>query len=368
MKQKIFSLILLLISIIESGNSIYIPMPIDAIYEDKSFTLIFQSYLPYYTRLILYQNKTTPRYEIAPNSFNCSLVIGDKRHCVFHSEEPLSTLWGTSYSRVCARGLSIPEEDCSFEISATAGYFPWYYPFPFSLEPPTISSIFLDPLTQKVTINGDNFFTNKNLVRVSFDGINQPSFIISEDYTQIQVNVLKRVEPGPMAVNITVGGVSIEKIYIHCFSAKITSIIKTVSLLSNDLGVIFTIYGEMLSSNLNLLVPSITIYDKKCTLLKSTTIELQCQLDHDEYGQDLSVIINIGGCISKSDKSVIFSQLTGDSSNELGKPSNQSNRLNNVLIFCCVILGACSLVACACFFKLISRSKKYFKKKLFLDN
>ncbi|KAM9968361.1 hypothetical protein ACTFIW_002799 [Dictyostelium discoideum] len=253
---------------------------------------------------------------------------------VFHSDEPFSRLWVCVYSRVCAS----PEEDCSYRISAmkkiplpynlkyskkpktsgediiiTGTYlrfmggpnsllntitFQIIYPFvvkghgnfklayddlgknrfQFSYESPKISSIVPDSLKQMITINGDNFFTDKDLVRVSFDGINQPNFIISLNHTQIQVNDFNRVDPGPISVNITVDGISIEKNYVHYFPVILTSI----SSVSNHLGGIVTIKGEKLSSTLNSSVtPSITIGDN--------------QLD-----------FNFGGCNSTSPNGVSF--------------------------------------------------------------
>ncbi|KAM9985199.1 hypothetical protein ACTFIZ_008731 [Dictyostelium cf. discoideum] len=381
MKQKIILLILFLISIFELGHSVYRPTPHDIIYDDKSFTITFSYDFPYYTRLIMYQNKTTPRSEMAPNYFNCSLIIDDTRHCVFHSDEPLSRLWGTVYNRVCVRDVLSPVEDCSYKISALSKFplpynlkyskkprtsgedivitgtylrfmggpnsllntvdeftpfvvkgnfsdpsfdcnnitvtFPpgsgnfemlyeesGIYPNYFSYESPKISNIVSDSLKQIITINGDNFFTDKDLILVSFDGINQTNLFISVNHTQIQVNDFNRVDPGPMSINITVNGVSIEENYIHCFPAIITSI----SSVSNHLGGIVTIKGEKLSPTLNpSLTPSITIGDKQCTLLKSTTTELECQLDPNEYGgKNLLIDVNFSGCNSKSPNGVSF--------------------------------------------------------------
>ncbi|KAM9985181.1 hypothetical protein ACTFIZ_008726 [Dictyostelium cf. discoideum] len=381
MEKKILLLILILFSIYKSGYSISNPLPLGIFYDDKSFTIIFNKDFPYFTRLILYKNKTTPRDEAAPNYFNCSLIIGEDRHCVFHSDEPFSRLWGSIYSKICARDVSSPEEDCSYRVSGLikyplpynlkyskkprtsgediivtgtylrfmggpnlllsnfntlkpfvvkgnfsdpsfdcnnitvtfppgSGKFKIYYddialnPFLFSFESPKISSTVSDSLKQLLTINGDNFFMNKTLVTVSFDGINQTNYIISVNHTQIQVNDINRVDPGPMSINIIVNGISIEENYIHCFPAVITSI----SSVSNHLGGIVTIKGEKLSSTLNSsLTPSITIGDKQCTFIKSTTTELECQLDPNEYGgKNLSVDVNFSGCNSTSPDGVSF--------------------------------------------------------------
>nr|ACN71289.1 tgrC1 [Dictyostelium discoideum] len=378
MKQKIILLILFLF--FKSGYSMNRPSPIDVIYDDKSFTFIFDSRYPYSTRLILYKNEKEPRTEMAPNYFNCTLVDG-KRHCLFHSDEPFSRLWGSIDSKICARDISNTVEDCTFGVSPLvyypkvsnlkyskkpktsgedivitgsylrlfggpnllinsidvnkpfvvkgnfsdpsfdcnnitvtftpgSGKFNLYYDetgrhyVPFSYESPKISSSVSDSSKQIITINGDNFFTNKDLVLISFDGIDQPNFIISVNHTQIQVNGFNRVDPGPMSVNITVNKVSIENNYIHCFPAIITSI----SSISNRLDGIVTIKGEKLSSTLNpLLTPSITIGDKLCTFIKSTPTELECKLEKNELGgKNLTVNVNFGGCDSTSPNDVSF--------------------------------------------------------------
>ncbi|KAM9973527.1 hypothetical protein ACTFIW_010627 [Dictyostelium discoideum] len=282
--------------------------------------------------------------------------------------EPFSRLWGSINSKICARDVFSPVEDCSFPISdlpiypkpsnlkyskkpkttgeiivITGSYlrfmggpnfllfnkYPSFdcnnftvifppgfgsfrlyfdetglYPVPFSYESPKISSIVSDSLKQIITINGDNFFINENLIRVSFDGINQTNFIISVNHKQILVNNVNRADPGPMSVYIDVNGIQIENNYIHCFPAIITSI----SSVSNHLGGIVTIKGEKLSSTLNSsLTPSITIGDKQCTFIKSTTTELECQLGPNGVGgKNLPVNVNFGGCNSTSPNGVTF--------------------------------------------------------------
>ncbi|KAM9968321.1 hypothetical protein ACTFIW_002759 [Dictyostelium discoideum] len=372
MEKKIILLILFLFSIFKSGHSVNPPMSVDAIFDDKSFTITFESFRSYPTRLILYQNETTPRYEMAPNYFDCSIVIGDRRHCSFHSDEPFSRLWGNIESKVCAREVSSPVEECSFELSHLdfpfvtnlkysnkpktsggdivitgnylrsrggpnlllttfdyytsfvvkgnfsdpsfdsnnitvvvppgSGYFELAFDetgdnlFPFSFESPKISSTVYSGLYLNLTINGDNFFTDKSLVEVSFDGINQPNFIISVNHTQIQVNNVNRPYPGPMSVSVRVDEISTEKNYIHCFPALIIS----VSSVSNFSDGVVTIVGDKLFSSLNSSsTPSITIGNKQCTYIKSNINELKCKLDPNQNGgKNLPVNVNFGGCNS----------------------------------------------------------------------
>ncbi|KAM9953880.1 hypothetical protein ACTFIR_008985 [Dictyostelium discoideum] len=153
-------------------------------------------------------------------------------------------------------------------------------------------------------LNLKNLGPDKKLINVSFDGINQNNFIISVNHTQIQVNNVNRADPGPMSVYIGVNDVSIENNYIHCFPAIITSI----SSVSNHLGGIVTIKGEKLSYTLNSsLTPSITIGDKQCAFIKSTTTELECQLGPNGVGgKNLPVNVNFGGCNSTSPNGVTF--------------------------------------------------------------
>ncbi|KAM9955402.1 hypothetical protein ACTFIR_011840 [Dictyostelium discoideum] len=311
MEQKIIFLILFLFPIFKLGFSMDGPIPLDVIYDEKSFTFIFENDRPYFTRFILYQNETTERSEMATNYFNCSLVKGE-RHCLFHSNDPFSRLWGSLHSRICGREESSPVEDCSFlmlslpkypkasnlkyskkpktsgeDIVITGSYlrliggpnflmssfdldnpfvvkgnfsdpsfdcnnititfppgsgtFRLYYdeigrfPVTFSYESPKISSTVSDSLKQILTINGDNFFTDKKLVKVSFDGINQPNFNIS-------MSQLKKI-----------------------------------------------------------------IGDKQCNFTKSTSTELECTLDHNDHGgKNLPVNVNFGGCSSTSPKGVTF--------------------------------------------------------------
>ncbi|KAM9993346.1 hypothetical protein ACTFIZ_011313 [Dictyostelium cf. discoideum] len=170
--------------------------------------------------------------------------------------------------------------------------------FPFRYASPTISSLIPDSTKKVVTINGDNYSTKNSLVQVSFDGVDQTNINITVNHTQIQVNNFNRVDPGPMSVSIIINSVPIDKKYIYCFPAVITSITSV----SNHLGGIVTIKGSKLSSVSNSsFVPTITIGDKQCTLIKSTTTELECQLDPNESGgKNLPVDVNFGGCNSTS--------------------------------------------------------------------
>ncbi|KAM9992355.1 hypothetical protein ACTFIY_009798 [Dictyostelium cf. discoideum] len=383
MEHKIILLILFLFSIFKSGDPMVAMCK--ATISENSFTLKVLDQFSFPSRLIMYQNKTTPRFEMAPNYFNCSFSMGGFTHCTFHSDEPFSRLWGSVHSKICTRDQSSPVEDCSLNISdldndSGTGYsfqfvsdvkfnkkpstsggdvvftgnylrfrggpnllqtnygngtpfvvkgnfsdptfdcnnitviFPpgsgnfeinfddaGDFPIPFSYESPKISSTVFDELNQKLTINGDNFFTDKKLIEVFFDSINLTNFIISVNHTQIQVNNFSRPDPGPMSINIKVNKISIQK--NHCFPAIITSI----SSVSNYLGGILTIKGVKLSSTLNpSFKPSITIGNKQCTLIKSTTTELECQLGPNEYGdRDLPVNVIYGGCNSTSSNNYV---------------------------------------------------------------
>ncbi|EAL67119.1 IPT/TIG domain-containing protein [Dictyostelium discoideum AX4] len=384
MEKKIILLILFLFSIFKSGHSVGRPMSVDVIFDEKSFSITFESFRSYPTRLILYQNETTPRYEMAPNYFNCSLVIGNRRHCSFHSDEPFSRLWGSIESKVCAREVSSPVEECSFDLSSLdypfvtnlkysnkpktsggdivitgnylrsrggpnhilttfdymtsfvvkgnfsdpsfdcnnitvvvppgSGYFEFAFDetgdnlFPFSYESPKISSTFFDGGYLILSINGDNFFTDKSLVEVYFDDIKQTNFIISVNHTQIQVNNVNRPDLGPISISVKVNEIPAEKNYTHCFPPLIIS----VSSVSNYSDGIVTIQGDKLFSTLNSsFTPSITIGNKQCTYIKSNTNELKCKLDPNQNGgKNLPVNVNFGGCNSINPHSVTLTYNT----------------------------------------------------------
>ncbi|KAM9972790.1 hypothetical protein ACTFIR_012159 [Dictyostelium discoideum] len=330
----------------------------------------------------MYKDRDTPRTDF-PNYFDCTLIIGEYRYCVFHSDLPFSRLWGTLYSTVCARDVSSPRVDCtSYKIFVVTYVAPvnvkfsglpptsggdivingtflrflggpntilndidFYKPFDvkgnfsdpsfdcnsitvtfppgcgkfilffddspagdilYSYDYPIIYNIIHDSSKQIIAINGDNFFTNNSLVQVYFDNINQQSINITTDHKQIQVNNFNRDAAGPMSIAVVVKDVYVEKNYTHCFPAIITSI----SSVSNNLGGIVTIKGSKLSSTLNSsLIPTITIGNKQCKFIKSTTTELECKLDPNESGgKKLSVDVNFNGCNSTSSGSgpVIF--------------------------------------------------------------
>ncbi|KAK5584079.1 hypothetical protein RB653_005686 [Dictyostelium firmibasis] len=338
---------------------------------ETSIVFIFESKGAYYTRIIFYENVTTPRSDSKPNHFDCVLV-DTWRYCTFITEESPTRLWGSGSSRACARTPSNSTEDCTStylirnrlpastntklnrlpptsggEVIITGGYLRFaggpntllcsylggipvkgnfsdptfdvnnitvdftpgsgknflcfddgcinrYY---FTYAPPTISEIILDQSKSVLTINGDNFFMYSSMVQVYFDGIQQTDLNITVDHTQIQVNNFSRVDPGPMSINITVDYVQMEKNYIYCFPATVTS----VTSVSNLIGGIVTIKGSKLSATNSTLIPTITIGDQQCKFIKSTKTELECQLDANHVGgKNLSVNVIFNGCSSIS--------------------------------------------------------------------
>ncbi|KAN0025569.1 hypothetical protein ACTFIU_001846 [Dictyostelium citrinum] len=366
---------------INSSTDIQQPKQFGADFINGSLVYTFDIRYSYFTRFIMYQNKTTPRTEMAPNYFDCSKVGGDNRYCVFHSEEPLSRFWGSGWSKACGRNVTHNIEQCTFNIISCgeivaptnvvfsrypptsggdvvfnglflrvmggpnyifndigdeafkvkgnfsdpsfnvnnitvtippgSGKFRLFfdesgtYSYYFSYAAPIISSIIPDLLNQVLIINGDNYFTNNSTFQVSIDGVNQNNIGITVNHTQIKVGNFYRVDPGPMSVGIVIKQVSIEKNFIYCFPATITSITSV----SNHIGGIVTIKGSKLSSTSNSsLIPTITIGgDRQCKFIKSTTTELECQLDPNESGgKNLSVDVNFGGCNSTSSGDVTF--------------------------------------------------------------
>ncbi|KAN0008486.1 hypothetical protein ACTFIU_011263 [Dictyostelium citrinum] len=284
-----------------------------------SLVYTFEKTHSYFTRFIMYQNKTTPRTEMAPNYFDCSKVDGTLRYCVFHTEDPCcGAIIKPTYVDINDRfEVKGNFSDPSFNVNSItvtvtpgSGKFNFYFDetgtffYPFSYAAPSISSIIPDLSKQVLTINGDNYFTNNSTFQVSIDGVNQNNIGITVNHTQIKVGNFNRVDPGPMSVGVVINQVSIEKNFIYCFPATISSITSV----SNLIGGIVTIKGSKLSSISNSsLIPTITIGgDKQCNFIKSTSTELECQLDPNEYGgKNLSVDVNFG-CNSKSSGDVTF--------------------------------------------------------------
>ncbi|KAK5584088.1 hypothetical protein RB653_005695 [Dictyostelium firmibasis] len=343
-------------------------------YNETSIVLLFDIKAAYYTRIILYQNKTTPKFDSKPNHFDCVLV-DTTRYCTFITEESPTRFWSSGWSKVCAREVSNSTEDCESnfllehrlpapynskfnrlpptsggDVIVTGSYLRFaggpniivnsYLGKPFlvvkgnfsdptfdvnnitivftpgsgrnflcfddgcqnlyyyTYAPPSISDIKPDKSKSVLTINGDNFFNDTSLLKVYFDGIQQTSLNITVDHKQIQVNNFSRVDPGPMSINITVDKISIEKNFIYCFPATVTS----VTSVSNLIGGIVTIKGSKLSTTTNsTLNPIVTIGDQQCKFIKSTTTELECQLDVNNVGgKNLSVNVIFDGCSSIS--------------------------------------------------------------------
>ncbi|KAK5584095.1 hypothetical protein RB653_005702 [Dictyostelium firmibasis] len=346
-------------------------------YNETSIVFLFDYRAAYYTRIIFYENETTPRSDMKPNHFDCPL-IDNSRYCTFITEESPTRIWGSGSSRVCARTPSNSTEDCittylkdnrlpgttntkfnrlpptsGGEVIVTGGYLRFaggpntilssynsgpipvkgnfsdptfdvnnitivftagsgenflcfddacrniYY---YTYAPPTISEIIPDQSKSVLIINGDNFFKYRYLIQVYFDGIEQTSLNVTVPHKQIQVYNFGRVDPGPMSITLTVDYVSIENNYTYCFPATVTS----VSSVSNLIGGIVTIKGSKLSTTNSTLIPTITIGDQQCKFIKSTTTELECQLDANNVGgKNLSINVIFDGCSSIS-TGVIF--------------------------------------------------------------
>ncbi|KAM9968783.1 hypothetical protein ACTFIW_000660 [Dictyostelium discoideum] len=329
---KLILLLTILGSFYFTVYSVDSPYVYDIKYINGTLVYVYFKDESYFTRFILYQNRKTPRSDMAPNYFNCT-QDDEYRYCVFHSDDPLSRLWGSVDSMGCVRDAYDPKEDCS-PFYLRDGKFPQATQVKYRGHPPTsggdivISGNFLRFLSddiffefksvyKKLTVKGNfpdpSFNCNNITVTIppsygkitlfyddlgigrSFLSYAQPT--ISINHKKIQVNNYKRADPGPMYVNIKVD--KIEMNYTHCFPAKIASITSV----TNQLGGIVTIQGSMLSStsNSSLVIPTITIGDKQCTFIKSTTTQLECKLDPNESGgKKLVVNVNFNGCNSTS--------------------------------------------------------------------
>ncbi|KAM9973925.1 hypothetical protein ACTFIW_007587 [Dictyostelium discoideum] len=142
MKSKLILFLIILVSLYGKTFSVGRPEVLGISFEDDTFTYFFNKYKSYFTSLIMYSHYTIPRYDMAPNYFNCSRVDDTYRYCVFHSEEPLTRLWGTIYNRGCAREVSNPFEDCTFELTSSRGV-PKPFDIKYSKHPSTEGGEFL---------------------------------------------------------------------------------------------------------------------------------------------------------------------------------------------------------------------------------
>ncbi|KAM9976033.1 hypothetical protein ACTFIR_009874 [Dictyostelium discoideum] len=112
-------------------------------FANDTLTYVYYKFEPYFTSLVMYKDYKFPRTDMAPNYFNCSIVDGKFRYCVFHSDEPLSRLWGYQNSnKGCAREEYDPKEDCSYSLSQSRG-IPIPYDVKYSRHTPTSGGDFL---------------------------------------------------------------------------------------------------------------------------------------------------------------------------------------------------------------------------------
>ncbi|KAM9963623.1 hypothetical protein ACTFIW_006859 [Dictyostelium discoideum] len=177
--------------------------------------------------------------------------------------------------------------------------------FEFSYASPIINSINYDPNNSKISIYGDNFYTQKQLINILFNGISQNTFSIIQNDTLIQVDKFIQDTGGPMKIQISVNNISMETNYSYCFPP----IPSSINSISNHIGGIVTIKGSHFNNDSEIV--KVKIGDNDCKVLNSTLNEIQCQLSPDEIGgSNLNVKINIGGCIDSSNLTFTYGKPT----------------------------------------------------------
>ncbi|KAM9979418.1 hypothetical protein ACTFIY_008657 [Dictyostelium cf. discoideum] len=259
-------------------------------------------------------------------------------YCEFHSDLPFSRFWGSIYSRVCVREVDEPTEDCASHWLNDVKYIPPINVTFIRLPPTSGGDIIINGTFLRV-LGGPNtleFASMEEDGRFVVKGnFSDPSFncnsitvtippggglfsVIFGDYGGGKYDIsyappiISSIVQDSSKQIITIDGYNfftenrwavvkdlyMEKNYTHCFPAIITSI----SSVSNIIGGIVTIKGSKLSSTLNSsLIPTITIGNKQCKFIKSTTTELECKLDPNESGgKKLSVDVDFNGCSSIS--------------------------------------------------------------------
>ncbi|KAN0032278.1 hypothetical protein ACTFIV_006160 [Dictyostelium citrinum] len=167
--------------------------------------------------------------------------------------------------------------------------------FEISYASPIINSINYDQNNLKVTISGDNFYSQKQLVNILFNGISQTSFSIIQNDTLLEVENFNPNVGGPISIQISVNNISMDIPYSYC----IPPIPSSINSVSNHVGGIVTIKGSRFNNVSEII--KVTIGERDCKLINSTLNEIQCQLGPNEIGvSDLNVKISIGGCIDNS--------------------------------------------------------------------
>ncbi|KAN0050214.1 hypothetical protein ACTA71_003320 [Dictyostelium dimigraforme] len=173
--------------------------------------------------------------------------------------------------------------------------------FEISYASPIINSILYDQNNSKISISGDNFYSQKQLVNILFDGVSQNTFSITQNDTLIEVNDFNQNIGGPMQIQISVNNISMDTPYSYCFPPVLSSI----NSISNHMGGIVTIKGSLFNNDSGII--KVTIGNLDCKLINSTLNEIQCQLDPNEIIEtNLNVKVNIGGCIDNSNLTFSF--------------------------------------------------------------
>ncbi|KAM9983068.1 hypothetical protein ACTFIZ_005670 [Dictyostelium cf. discoideum] len=177
--------------------------------------------------------------------------------------------------------------------------------FEISYASPIINSINYDANNSKISIYGDNFFTQKQLVNIHFNSVSQDTFSIIQNDTLIQVDKFIQDTGGPMKIQISVNNISMDSPYSYCFPP----IPSSINSISNHIGGIVIIKGSYFNDDSESV--KVTIGDDDCKVLNSTINEIQCKLSPNEIGgSNLNVKISIGGCIDNSNLTFTYGKPT----------------------------------------------------------
>ncbi|KAM9959929.1 hypothetical protein ACTFIW_007161 [Dictyostelium discoideum] len=287
-------------------------------FEDSKLIYIFNKTDSYFTKLVMH-NHFFERDGVAPNYFNCT-IFNDDRVCVFHSDEPLSRLWGSVFSRVRYREVS---NDVEHSMQWISTKFPAPYNVKFSRHPPTSGG--------DIVINGTFLRILGGPSRLLHSIENVEPFLVLGDFNNPSFNcnsITVTIPPGSGNFNFYFDD---ERIYNVPFSYAPPIISSATNEFSrfiivingdnffNDNSLLRVYFDKILQSN-----PVITV--------NHTQIEASC--NHITDPGPLSIHIKVNGVSSEKNSSVCIpatvKSITSVSSNIGGIVTIEGSKLFSV--------------------------------------
>ncbi|EAL65099.1 IPT/TIG domain-containing protein [Dictyostelium discoideum AX4] len=319
MKFKIIYILIFFSLFFIKINSQLPPNPTAVKFEVSKLLYIFNKTDSYFTKLVLY-DYFYPRYEMAPNYFNCTISRNDDRVCIFHSDEPFSRLWGSLYSRVYFREVS---SDNEYSTQLIQTKFPAPYDVSFSRYPPTSGG--------DIVINGTFLRLVGGPSRLLHSIENVEPFVVMGNFSDQSFNcnsIKVTIPPGSGNFNFYFDD---ERIYNVPFSYAPPIISSTINEFSRS---IIVINGDNFfhdTSLIKIYFDNIPQPNPKITV-NHTQIEASCY--HITDPGPLSIHIKVNGVSSEKNSSVcipaIVKSITSVSSKIGGVVTIEGSKLFSV--------------------------------------